>query len=201
MDDSTAALIAGAAGFFGAVIGGVLSGVYQHGRDWYMRPILRIDYAGKDGVNRVENSYEVDGKKVDEVYIRARVRNVGKLPAQNCRVYLTKLSEVKGEHLDETLLNDAKPNAWAGWDFLPRVVPAGADFYIDVARISKHNRGWMFSIEAKNFFASQWKLKDYVGTYRFHLLATADNAAPIGYAVDVDYDGDWHSLRARPGVI
>jgi hypothetical protein len=54
----------------------------------------------------------------------------------------------------------------------------------------------MFSVE--NLLASQTSLTSYRGTYRFHLIATADNAEPATCAVDVNYDGDWHNLRAAP---
>jgi hypothetical protein len=194
MDDATAALIAGAAGFVGAVIGGVLSGVYQHARDWYTRPILKIDYAGKSGVNVVETEIVQGPTKISDVYIRARIRNTGRRPAQNCRVYMTALHEVKGNQLLETVFSDTKPIAWAGWDFEPRVVPNGVDFYVDVVRVNKDVAGWIFSVA---LFVSQETLKHYRGTYRFSLLATADGAAPTPFSVDVDYDNkDWHTLRA-----
>jgi hypothetical protein len=45
-------------------------------------------------------------------------------------------------------------------------------------------------------FAGQTSLTSYKGTYRFHLIATADNAEPATCAVDVRYDGDWDNLRA-----
>jgi hypothetical protein len=177
-----------------AIIGGLLTGAYENVRDWFNRPVLDIDYEGKEGANRVENEYLVDGTKKEEVYIRARVRNVGRHPAKNCRVFLARVSEVKGKHLGETAFCDAKPIAWAGWDFLPRDVPKGADFYVDITRVSKGTSGWIFSVE--RLFASQDRLKEYTGTYRFHLLATADNAAPKEYAVDVEYNGNWNALRA-----
>jgi hypothetical protein len=45
-------------------------------------------------------------------------------------------------------------------------------------------------------FESRTGLTSYKETYRFHLIATADNAEPATCAVDVSYDGDWHNLRA-----
>ena len=43
---------------------------------------------------------------------------------------------------------------------------------------------------------SRSRLKNYRGTYRFKLLATADNAERVAYRIDITYDGDWHNLRA-----
>jgi hypothetical protein len=192
MDDSTAALIAGAAGFVGAALGGVLSGVYQHVRDWCARPILEIDFAGKQGVSVVETEIIREPTNISEVYVRVPVRNRGYGPAQNCRVYMTALHEVKGNQLLETSFSDAKPIAWAGSDFQPRVVPNGVDFYVDVVRVNKDAPAWVFSVQ---LFVSQKQLTQYRGTYRFHLLATADNAAPVKFSLDVEYHGDWHNLR------
>jgi hypothetical protein len=152
MDDSTAALIAGAAGFVGAALGGVLSGVYQHVRDWCARPILEIDFAGKQGVSVVETEIIREPTNISEVYVRVRVRNRGYGPAQNCRVYMTALHEVKGNQLLETSFSDAKPIAWAGSDFQPRVVPNGVDFYVDVVRVNKDAPAWVFSVQ---LFVSQ----------------------------------------------
>lgn len=60
MNDATAALIAGAFGFFG----GVLSGVYQSVRDWYRQPVLEIDFADTRGVNVVETEIIREPKKI-----------------------------------------------------------------------------------------------------------------------------------------
>jgi hypothetical protein len=189
MTDVGAALIGAGA----AIAGGLVTGAYENLRDWLSRPILAIDCNSNSAATRVENEYMVGQEKKEEVYIRARVRNVGRRPAQNCRVYLTKLSEIKGTNLGDTVFKDARPVSWAGWDFLPRLVPKGVDFYLDIARVSKKTRGWVLPLE--RLFASEEKLTQYVGTYRFHLVATADNATPVQYSVDVEYNGDWHNIR------
>jgi hypothetical protein len=195
MAELEAALIGAGA----AIAGGLLTGAYENIRDWLTRPILQIDCDGNSPATRVENESMAGQDKKEEVYIRARIQNVGHRPAHNCRIYLAKLSEVKGSNLGNTVFHDAKPISWAGWDFSPRVVPKGVDFYIDVARVSKQVPGWIIAVE--RLFASQQKLAEYFGTYRFHLLATADNAAPVEYSVDVEYHGDWHNIRGwhEPG--
>ena len=130
--------------------------------------------------------------KISEVYIRACVRNVGLSPAQNCRLYMTGLDEKRGDHLEKTAFQDARPIAWAGWKFEPRVVPNGVDFYVDVVRVNKAVPGWIFSVE---LFSSEETLMTYRGIYRFHLLATADNATPVPFSLDVNYEGDWHYFK------
>jgi len=96
----------------------------------------------------------------------------------------------------QTSFHDAKPLAWAGYDFTPRDIPPAPNvhLYVDLTSFSKKQSGWIFSVQ--NLLASQTGLTNYRGTYRFHLIATADNAEPATYAVDVAYEGDWHNLRA-----
>jgi hypothetical protein len=53
----------------------------------------------------------------------------------------------------------------------------------------------------KGVIPHAFPLKKYRGTYRFHLVAVADNAQPDHLNVDVDYNGDWNNLRAwKPSV-
>jgi hypothetical protein len=51
-------------------------------------------------------------------------------------------------------------------------------------KVSKNSPGWMISVE--QLFPSQ--LREYSGTYRFQLTATADNALPVVFEIDVAYD-------------
>ncbi len=153
MTDLTAALIGGGA----AIAGGLLTGAFQAFWEWRIGPVLKIDFDSTSPATKVENEYLVGQDKKEEIYVRARVRNIGHRPAMNCRVYLIKLSEVNGKHLGNTVFYDAMPVTWAGWDFDPRVLPKDADFYIDVMRVSKHDRGWIFPV--KKLFASHEKLK------------------------------------------
>jgi hypothetical protein len=182
-----AALIVAGAG--AAIAGGLLSGAYQHFRDLYEEPKLQIDYEGTDA-NKVETD--------NEIYIRARVRNAGRRTAKGARVFLTSLKEVQPSGtILPTSLYDSKPLAWSGWTFAPRDIPPASrvHFYVDLTRVSKHEQGWLFSVE--QLFASQTALQKYSGTYRFQLTLTADNAKPATCEIDVTYKQDWNSLRAE----
>jgi hypothetical protein len=154
---------------------------------------LIIDFQGT-AANKESVEYKEGDKVVSEIYVRARVRNDGQQVARGCRVFLSSLAEVQASGTMPTVLHDAKPLAWAGYDFSALDVPPGVDFYVDVIRISKQYSGWLFPVP--RLFASQQELKNYRGTYRFHLLLTAYNATPAACVIDVVYDGDWHSLRA-----
>jgi hypothetical protein len=160
-------------------------------------PKLVIDFEGNEA-NIVHAEYMQGEKPVSMIYVRVRVENKGGAVAKGCRVYLTALKELLlGGSTIPTVMDDAKVLAWAGWNFSPIDVPPDVgSFYADVVRVSKHDRGWLFSVE--KLLAHQQKLKEYVGTYRFRVTVTAENAPASSCEVDVTYNGDWHSLRAAP---
>jgi hypothetical protein len=86
-DQLQIALIGAGAAILGGIVGG-LSGSLQLFRDWWLRPILSIDYQGTDA-NFVPSEYPQDGKLVSAIFVRARVRNIGVRVAHGCRVFLT----------------------------------------------------------------------------------------------------------------
>jgi hypothetical protein len=177
----------------GGVVGGFLSGSYQHLREWHDRPRLHIDFKGTEA-NTVPVEFTRGDTSVSEIFLRARVLNSGRKVARACQVFLTGLTEVHPAGTTPTAFHDSMALAWAGGQFVPRDVPPGVEFYVDVVRISKHYPGWNFSVE--NLFASLSQLKEYKGTYRFHLIVTGDNTDPAVCQVDVSYAGDWHGLRS-----
>jgi hypothetical protein len=189
--DMTLALIAAGA----AIAGGLITGAYQHARDWFNRPKLRID-SKESAANKVDSEYKKpDGTTVSEIYIRARVQNTGRQIAKGCVVSLAKLEKVHPSgRTTSTVFFDSRPLAWAGWKFLPRDVPSGVDFYVDLMRVSKSVPGWKFSVE--KLFGNEAALQSYWGTYRFSLVVTADNAKPASCRIDITYNGDWHNLNA-----
>jgi hypothetical protein len=193
VDNSTAVVIGAGAAIVGGVLGGLFSGASLYFLDWLKQPMLHLDYEGKDDVNKIESDYDAC------VYIRARVRNSGLRVAKKCRVFLATLTEVHNWGNTATAFNDSMPLPWAGWDFAPRDLPKGADFYVDLMKVSKNDSGWLISVE--KLLASHAKLKDYSGTYRFQLLATADNALPVTYEIDVEYHQNWKDLRAMPAKL
>lgn len=175
-----------------------LSALFPHAIAWFNKPKLLIDFEGGNA-NIVHSTHDEGGQSKAFIYVRARVRNKGRHTAKGCRVFLRTLEEVlPGGTTLPTAWNDSMPLAWAGRKFVPVDVPVGVEFYVDIVRISKADRGWLFSVEQD--FASQQDLKKYIGTYRFHLIATADNTSPSICTVDVVYNGDWSSLRGVAAV-
>src|ERR1035437_5726742 len=132
-----------------AIAGGLLNGAYQHARDWFNQPRLRIDFEETDAF-KVPTDYKAqDGRAVSEIYIRARVQNTGHQIAKECVVYLARLEKVHPSgSTTSTVFFDSRELAWgAGWKFKPRNVPRGVDFYVDLMRVSKSETGWNFSVE------------------------------------------------------
>lgn len=192
-DAMEAALIAAASALAGGIAGGVLSGAYQHARDHRNRPKLQVDFEGGAG-NRRDAKHKGANNEVEYIYIRARVRNLGRRAARNCRVFLTGVHEVQqGGQLTNTTYCDSLPVPWAGNDLQPRDIPEGPHFYVDLVRFSKEQAWWYFGA---NLFSSDDDLKKFKGTLRLSLMVTADNASPHACAVDVTYKGDWKELRA-----
>jgi hypothetical protein len=163
-----------------------------------LSPKLSIDYKGAPA-NKTEARFtKNDGVTVDEIYIRVRVRNLGKQTAKGARVFLTDLHEVQnGIVSQKSFVWDSLQLGWAGWDFDPKDVPQGVSFYADVMRVSKQTSGWLLSVQ-KMRLANDADLVHYSGTLRFQVTVTADNAAPASCELDVIYNQDWHSLRAVP---
>jgi hypothetical protein len=132
-----------------AIAGGLLSGAYQHCRDHLSRPKLEIDYEGS-AANRIETNYKRgDGTEAADVFIRARVKNTGRRTAKGAQVFLTSLKEVHPSGTTPTTFHDSMPLAWSGWKFTPRDIPPAPNvhFFVDLMRVSKHDPGWLLSVE------------------------------------------------------
>jgi hypothetical protein len=178
-------------GAVAALAGGLVSGAYQHARDWWSRPQLKLNF--DEQVDRFEASW-AGTTPFDGVLIRASMSNTGRTAAHNCRVYLAELTIQHSSGSTKTTFMGSRQLPWAGWDFKSRSIQNGIVFYIDLARVSKASSGWQFTFKDKRLKDNG--LQNYRGTYRFHLTAVADNAEPSYLSVDIDYDGDWHNLRA-----
>ena len=189
MQDST--LNAGAA-LLGGILGGALAGLYLDLRDRWIRPKLKLDFDPKG--DRIETTWGGD-HPFTGIVLRARLRNLGRrTSAQNCRVFLTALTRIQVSGSEDSGFRDSRQVSWAGWNFDARALPREVAFFVDFARVSKATSGWQFTFERT--LPTDQTLTAHRGTYRFVLVAVADNAAPSYLEVDVAYDGDWHRLAA-----
>lgn len=191
IDAVEAGLIGAGAAVFGGVVGGLLSGAYQHIRDHLTRPQLILEF--NPDADSVEASWSGD-QSFDGVVLRASVSNSGQTAATNCRVFLVGLTTLHHSGSTPTAFRDSRQVAWAGWSFEARTVQRGVTFYVDLVRVSKEGPGWQFTFHER--MAQDESLRAYRGTYSFRLVAVADNAEPVYLDIPVDYNGDWHNLRA-----
>lgn len=175
----------------GGIGGGMISGWYQDRRDKRDRPKLKLDFDPQ--AERVEAAWEGEWPFKGTIF-RASLRNEGITSALNCRVYLTDLTEIQSSGNTNTGFIDSRQVPWAGRNFASIAVPRDVPFHVDFVRISKDKSGWFFNFERQTDYDNV--LKKYRGTYRFHLVAVADNAQAAHLNVDVDYNGDWNNLRA-----
>jgi hypothetical protein len=186
----SAAWIGAEAAVIGGAVAGLLSGAYQHLRDWYSRPQLVLEFDPK--VDKFETQWD-GSHPFNGMNIRASLRNVGRTPAINTRVFVAGIDAVHASGTTQSL-RDSRQISWAGWDFNSRSVQKGITFYVDILRVSKVTSGWQFTFREQ--MAHDAQLKGYKGTYRFKLVVVADNAEPSHLSVDVEYDGDWNNLKA-----
>ena len=70
-----------------------------------------------------------------EIYIRARLRNLGSRVAKQCRPYLVKLEEVHPSGTTPTTYFDSLVLRWPRNDYEPRDIPRGIDQFFDVVGV------------------------------------------------------------------
>ena len=174
-----------------AIVGGLVSGAYQHARDWWTRPKLQLGFEPED--DKLEASWE-GTHAFNGIVFRASIRNCGKRPALNCKVFVIALDKIHSSGTTLTGFKDSRQAPWAGWSFEPRAIYSAGTLYVDFVRVSKLASGWEFPYERT--MAQDKALQGYRGIYRFQLVAVADNAEPCYLKIDVRYEGDWHNADA-----
>jgi hypothetical protein len=73
-----------------AITGGLVTGAFEYIQRWWTRPELKLDYIG-GSANKVESTYQANGQTVVEIFIRVRLRNMGRRVARECRVFLAEV--------------------------------------------------------------------------------------------------------------
>ena len=201
-DTSKLALEVGLIGAVAAVVGGLLSGAYQHLRDWLIRPVLKFEFK-ECSANDLQSPYmphatwaEVaGGEQHDWLVIRASLHNLGRRTAKHCRVFLIDLNEVHdSKNIIPADFHDSVSLPWAGWDFTSRDAVSSAVSFVDVVRFRKDVGAWNFPF--LTYSNNQASLTGYSGVYHFRMVATADNADPAYCEIRVAYEKDWHGVRA-----
>src|SRR5438309_3393843 len=121
-----------------AVIGlvsGLFSGLFgRRLEEWWYQPRLKVDFIQDDGGFRTEGRWKEGDTELVEIYIRARVRNMGRRVAKQCRPYLVNLEEVHPSGTTLTRYYDSLVLRWPGpvQDYQPRDIPQGVNQFFDV---------------------------------------------------------------------
>jgi hypothetical protein len=180
------------------LVSGLFSGLFgRRLEEWWYRPRLKVDFIWNEVGFRTEAKWTQGDTEFEEIYIRARVRNLGRgRVAKQCRPYLVKLEEVHAAGVTPTAFVDSLVLRWPGpkQDDDPRDLPTGINLFFDVLGVLKNSSGWRFTFRER--FTEHAELPNYAGTYRFTVLVTGDGAKYDGRKIDVTYNRDWHSLRA-----
>ena len=197
MQDTVFSAITGACA---AIAGGLLSGVYQHARDYLRRPVLELSYKD-DAPYRTKANFKESGRDVTELYVRLKLRNTGSSTAVNCRLFIIEgnyvkwtVVEVVSNEEKSTAFYDSRPLSWAGYDFEPRDVPIGVAYFADLVGILTDRSDLRFKVRYQT--QAEQSMKSYIGTYRFTVVTTSDNAKPVTLRIDVTHNGKPDQLRA-----
>jgi len=158
---------------------------------------LALDFEARDGTNVVQINGKKDGQDFNDRYVRVRFRNLGRHVASGSIVYLTAIEEVHDSgRTTQTSFQEATQLSWPLNEYGPRNLPNSADFYVDLVKIYSRAPGWHFGV--RQLHSNHDALKPYKGMYRFHLVATAENAESEALAVDVKYEQEVNTLRTYP---
>ena len=198
-DGLAAAELGAGAAVFGGIIGGMLSGAYQHMRERYKRPVLTLDFQdssahGPRSPYMPDTHWHEDGELRPWLVVRAKVANTGRSSAKGCRVFLLALNEIHEGKITPSDFQNPMALPWPGWDFESRDMPQQVSSYVDVVRFRKDVGLWNFPF--RNYPGDLRLLDGYTGTYRFQVIFTADNAESVACTIDVEYRKDWNGLRA-----
>lgn len=133
-------------------------------------PLIGIDSTGKAVHTEVK-------------YFRLYVENTGLASIKSCSGYITKLSKRVGGQVI-----NAPPGiielGWSNKPGVPRDIPRGAFFYIDIVTLNGTALGLSapFPTTLLNFF-------DDKGSYEFEILIAAENARPVRrIEIKIDHD-------------
>lgn len=179
-----------------ALVAGLFSGLFgRRLEEWWLQPRLSVEFLQGEGGFLTEGRWKEDGTEIAEIYVRARVRNVGRgRIARKCRPYLVKLEEVHPSGTTQTSYHDSLVLPWPLRDYAPRDIPQGVNQFFDIVGVLRHRQDWRFTFRER--FTGYERLPEYRGTYRFTVLVTGDHVKPAGRRIDVTYDGNPKNLRA-----
>lgn len=130
---------------------GLFSGLFgRRLEEWWFRPKLVVDFIPSGGGFRTEGRWMENDVELVEIYVRARVRNFGRIVAKQCRPYLVKLEEVHPSgRTTPTTYFDSLPLRWPGNTYEPRDIPSKINQFFDIVGVLKNRPGWRFGFRER----------------------------------------------------
>jgi hypothetical protein len=125
-------------------------------------------------------------------FARVRITNTKPRPALKCRAFLSNVEQLKDGKFVPTAYHDSIPLTWSFNAEIDSVdIPKGVRRYLDVVRIQSDQKGFDPQFRPKHIpLMYQHIFREY-GTYRFTVVLSADDIAPVSVEVPIQWTGDW----------
>jgi hypothetical protein len=129
-------------------------------------------------------------------HARLRVVNAGRRDsAVRCRGTLTKIERYNGTTWDELPYHDAGQLIWAYVGTPERELPRNVPAYLDLCFVMNLNQTLILCL---NPLPEMYKkIINGEGSYRLHVLLTADNADPVTKVVRMNWSGKYDQLSVE----
>jgi hypothetical protein len=192
-DEIISAVIAGILGLAGGLIAGPFSSEIWN---LLFGPRLDLDLTEEGSRVRTQHRDPASEAIVSEaVFVRVRVRNIGRGVAQACRAYLTKIE--KKNECDRFITTEYAESMQLSWsaqgDGSKELdIPRGIEQYIDVVR-SNSKSPRLFQPTVVSLFLYD-KVLAQPGTYRLEVLVSGDRVAPKFCKIIVTHTGKWDEV-------
>ena len=163
-------------------------------KPWWFAPKLRIEFENRFPYCK-DSPTTVYGDTRPAYWVRLRIRNIGRSPAQNCFGRMIQIHDGRGAWLERY---DPETLDWRGIINGPITLAPGDFEYLDV---------WL---TAKDVPDMRLRLPDLTergglfdfrpGNYTIKITMFSDNAKPVSQDFKVDWNGIYNQIRMLPEI-
>lgn len=185
-------------GTFSAIAVALLIALFQDRiREWWNKAKLEINISiTPPDCHKIE-LHDQKGNFIQNcIYLRARVTNIGRRPAENTEVMISRLWKIDAlgnEKIVETFL--PMNLAWSHYRTNNMRIPTGVFRHCDIGDIRCYasETQMRFDIIVQPYQVEGFKYPNIVnpGKYRFELITSADNAISEQSLWELEFDGIW----------
>lgn len=185
-------------GTFSAIVVALLIALFQDRiREWWNRAELKINISmTPPDCHKIELCDQKGNFSKNCIYLRARVTNIGRKPAENTEVMISrlwKIDELGNEKILETFL--PMNLAWSHYRTSSMRIPAGVFRHCDIGDIRRYSTETQmrFDIIVQPYQVEGFKYPNIVsaGKYRFELITSADNTISKQSLWELEFNGIW----------